>query len=460
MRKTLIIGITLLLSVSCLAQADILDDGFSDADESIIQDLSVPSEVILDDSIEENGLIIDENIVSLEAVGSTLCPGSFYFSAGAGMSGMQVKINQDWSFMADSHDGEMIRGEGYSYTVYFQRVFGQLGEPRKLNEYSYSFSVLSYAPQYEEGYKYIEGDTLYYSLDTKGLVDTDQFLLYLPGTPVSVFSEDDMIWVSRFVNVSSGRISGGYILKNPGTGMIFVGRMESEENRLVLPSSDDSVKPTPTITPTPSPTPSFSHDIQPEVTGFYNSVKGADLRWTTVPGAQGYYIYRKRSADGTKKIAAINDPSATQYFDSEIQNNCWGRVYVYYIVPFSGNEKGEASTQVTLQRLAPMKFTSAVNESVGSVDLAWSCSVNENKALGYEIQYATSKEDLFGQKGSFRKVSVKGRNKLFKTITDLTAGDTYFFRIRCYVNYTHSVTGKQTKTWSQYSDLVQVQIQQ
>ena len=114
---------------------------------------------------------------------------------------------------------------------------------------------------------------------------------------------------------------------------------------------------------------------------------------------------------------------------------------------------------MTLQRLAPMKFTSAVNESIEAVDLTWACTVNENKALGYEIQYAESKEDLFGQKGTFKKVSVNGRNKLAKTITDLTPGNTYFFRIRCYVNYTHSVTGKQTKTWSQYSDLVNILIE-
>ena len=220
--------------------------------------------------------------------------------------------------------------------------------------------------------------------------------------------------------------------------------------------------PVPTATPAPTATPDNPDpfDIEtPTIIGFYNSVKGADLRWTKASGATGYYIYRKRAADGTKKIATINDPDTTQYYDTDIRTGCWGRVYVYYIIPFSDAVVGKKSNEVTLQRLAPMKFTSAVNESIEAVDLTWACTVNENKALGYEIQYAESKEDLFGQKGTFKKVSVNGRNKLAKTITDLTPGNTYFFRIRCYVNYTHSVTGKQTKTWSQYSDLVRIMIE-
>ena len=134
-------------------------------------------------------------------------------------------------------------------------------------------------------------------------------------------------------------------------------------------------------------------------------------------------------------------------------------MYVYYIFPFAGDEEGTTSTQVTLQRLAPMKITECQNTSVGSVDLSWACTVNDNKALGYEIQYAESKEDLYGRTGSFRKFTVNGRNKLSKTITGLEAGKTYYFRIRCYVNYTHSVTGKQTKTWSQYSDVAEVMIE-
>ncbi len=105
-----------------------------------------------------------------------------------------------------------------------------------------------------------------------------------------------------------------------------------------------------------------------------------------------------------------------------------------------------------------MKFTQINSNTTGQVSLTWACTVNSNKAVGYEIQYASSTADLYGQKGSFKKVSVSGRNNLRKTINGLAQGATCYFRIRCYVNYTHSITKKTTKTWSQYSEVKKVTV--
>lgn len=196
---------------------------------------------------------------------------------------------------------------------------------------------------------------------------------------------------------------------------------------------------------------------RPSITGYYNSVKGADIRWKKVNGATGYILYRQRSAEGVKSIV-INDANAVQYYDGDIRDNCWGRVYVYYICAVYGSEKGPESSKVTLQRLAPMKITKATGNTSGKIDLTWACTTNSNKAEGYEIQYATSWTDLSNRNGSFQAVTVNGRNNLSKTLTGLVNGKNYHIRIRSYVNYTHSVTGKTTKTWSQYSDVVQVKI--
>ena len=206
------------------------------------------------------------------------------------------------------------------------------------------------------------------------------------------------------------------------------------------------------------PEPGVIPDTAPVITGYYNSSKGGDIRWTKVEGADGYVLFRNRKADGLKEAARIYDPDTLQYIDGAIKDNCWGRVYTYYVQPLFGDKMGKKSNVVTLQRLAPMKFTKYVNSAAGKVDLTWTCTVKENKALGYEVQYAASTADLYGQKGTFKKVSVEGRNNLSKTISGLSKGKTYWFRIRCYVNYTHSVTGKVTKTWSQYSDVVSVKI--
>lgn len=199
---------------------------------------------------------------------------------------------------------------------------------------------------------------------------------------------------------------------------------------------------------------------KPVITGCYNSVKGADIRWKKVEGAKSYQIWRKRAAEGTILADVIpvpeSDPDVIQYFDPYIRTGCWGRVYNYYIVALRDGAKSPKSEDVVLQRLAPMFIDGSWDRGYGSIELNWRCTVSENKAKGYEVQYAASTADLYGQKGTFKKVTVNGRNNVNKTITGLPRGHMWYFRVRCYVNYTHSVTGKTTKTWSQYSDVVSV----
>ena len=194
------------------------------------------------------------------------------------------------------------------------------------------------------------------------------------------------------------------------------------------------------------------------ITHVYNSVKGGDIRWEKTPGASGYVVYRQRSAEGIKKIATIRNVNTLQCYDTGIKDKCWGRVYHYYIRALYGTKEGPAGGKLALQRLAPVKITACQSLQAGSASLKWECTVKENKALGYQIQYAQSKEDLFGRKGSFRTVTVSGRKNTGKVIKGLSKGKTYYFRIRCYVNYTHSITGQLTKTWSQYSNVKGVRI--
>lgn len=198
------------------------------------------------------------------------------------------------------------------------------------------------------------------------------------------------------------------------------------------------------------------------ITAVYNSQKGGDIRWKKTEGAVGYAVYRIRSAEGTKKIATISDVNTLQCYDTDIKDNCYGRVYHYYIkalYDYNGKTlEGPASARLALQRLAPMQITSAKNNSSKAVSLTWECKVGSNKANGYEIQYALSSGDLYNRKGSYKTMTVNGRNNFSKTIKNLQKGKTYWIRIRCYVNYTHSRTGSKTKTWSQYSNVVRVKI--
>ena len=194
------------------------------------------------------------------------------------------------------------------------------------------------------------------------------------------------------------------------------------------------------------------------IIGLYNSQNGGDLRWEAMPGAEQYEIHRTNA--GKTEVIATVDATQTTYMDTSIKDNCWGKVYVYYVRCRAGADLSPRGEGKTLQRLAPMKITSIKNNAKGQAAIVYTVSSGSNKAFGYEIQYAEKKADLYSQSGTFKKLSMNSRNSLTWTITGLKKGTMYYFRIRAYVNYTHSVTKVITRTWSQYSGVESVKITQ
>lgn len=194
----------------------------------------------------------------------------------------------------------------------------------------------------------------------------------------------------------------------------------------------------------------------PEVTAVYNSSNGGDIRFSGSSDAQKIVIYR---ANAGKRVKIATVPAGqTTYIDKTIKDNCWGKVYSYSISTISGGKESPRSPEKVLQRLAPMKITKVTSANPGKATLEYAVSTGSNKALGYEIQYAKSKSDLQNRSGSFKAKTVDGRTKTKVTIGGLSEGATYYFRVRAYVNYTHSKTGVTTKTWSQYSNVKSVAI--
>ena len=193
------------------------------------------------------------------------------------------------------------------------------------------------------------------------------------------------------------------------------------------------------------------------ITSIYNSANGVDVRWEQTPDATGYNLYRERSADGKRLVAEIKDPNITQYYDEEVRDNCWGRVYQYYICPIFQEGEGTRSEIFTVKRMAPVEFDNMTPTGSGEVQLSW-FSTRDQKADGYEIQYAESRDELFEQKGSFDKISIDGGENMSMSISGLSAGKTYSFRIRCYGSYTNSATQETTFSWRQYSDTKEVEI--
>ncbi|MBQ9064732.1 MAG: leucine-rich repeat protein [Blautia sp.] len=197
-----------------------------------------------------------------------------------------------------------------------------------------------------------------------------------------------------------------------------------------------------------------------DIWGCYNSKNGADLHWNGVNNAQSYNIYRTNQ--GMTQLIATVDKNTKSYMDTSIKTGCWGKVYVYYVCARYGSFTQPRYPDLngkTLQRIAPMKITSAVSDAKGKATIKWAVDGAENKAGGYELQYAESASDLFGRTRTFKAVGgLDKRTSLSKVVTGLKSGKTYYFRVRPYVVYEHSVTKVKTTTWGQYSPVVSLKI--
>ena len=189
-----------------------------------------------------------------------------------------------------------------------------------------------------------------------------------------------------------------------------------------------------------------------------NSAKGIEVSWRPVTGAESYEIYRINK--GKKARIATVEGDNTFYLDASVKTKCWGRVYIYYVRAKGGSVISEQSEGFVIQRLAPMKISYCKSTAKKTATVKWKISSgNSNKADGYELQYAQNKADLYGRKGTFKKVSgLKTRKSLSKKVTGLKSGKTYYFRVRAYSYYINTATGKRTKTWSQYSNVRSVKI--
>ena len=122
---------------------------------------------------------------------------TFYFSSGVGAWGTELSIHEDGSFEGSFHDTDMgSTGEGYPHgTVYMSNFSGQLGDPEKVNEYTYSASILDMELEKEDGTSEIIDNIRYVYSEPYGLEGTDYVLFYLPGAPLSELPQEFLSWV-------------------------------------------------------------------------------------------------------------------------------------------------------------------------------------------------------------------------------------------------------------------------
>ena len=119
----------------------------------------------------------------------------FQFRSGAGAWGTALSIREDGSFSGTYSDTDM-GGEGDVSAIQYRCDFtGQLTQPEKVNDYTYSVRIAEIHYAHAAGTDEIADGFHYYYTDPNGLVGAEEILIYLPGAPLDQMTEEFLSWV-------------------------------------------------------------------------------------------------------------------------------------------------------------------------------------------------------------------------------------------------------------------------
>jgi len=149
--------------------------------------------VITAESLPEHATIPAEPTVPFDW--SQLKTVRFLFASGAGGWGTILHIAPDGSFFGNYHDSEAVTGPGYpNGSVAYCDFTGQFDAPVAMDGHSYSFKLKGIQYSHPSGTEEIRDGILYRYVSAFGLSDTEEFHLFLPGTPVAALPEAFLGW--------------------------------------------------------------------------------------------------------------------------------------------------------------------------------------------------------------------------------------------------------------------------
>lgn len=129
--------------------------------------------------------------------------GGYAFTSGAGFWSSHIDLKSDGTFSGDYHDSNMgDSGDGYDATQYQSTFTGRFVNPKKINNYTYSFELESISYENEPGTEEIQGTgsarlLVKYS-EAYGLSNgTKTVYAYTPDAPALMLPSEFMSWVGN-----------------------------------------------------------------------------------------------------------------------------------------------------------------------------------------------------------------------------------------------------------------------
>ena len=159
------------------------------------------------------------------------------------------------------------------------------------------------------------------------------------------------------------------------------------------------------------------HCARPDVKPDYLISTGKPyIKWTAVPGASKYYVYRSGSSNGTYKY--VGTTTATNYTDNKANA---GYTYYYKVKAVSKVSSGANSyySVVIGATCRCARPSVKITTSNGSPKLTWNAVAGASQ---YEVYRATSKN------GSYTKMFTT--SNLSYTNTSAKAGTTYYYKVK------------------------------
>lgn len=159
------------------------------------------------------------------------------FSSGVGGWSTELYIQADGSFTGVFHDSEMGEtGEDYPQgTLYGCTFLGRLALMEQADENAQRLRVEALALDEGQVPEAIEDGIRYVTTDPYGISEGDELVLYRPGTPLSVLSEDMLFWAHALGQENAQAQLETWFLANASRDSGFVGWAYPEEAFLPNP---------------------------------------------------------------------------------------------------------------------------------------------------------------------------------------------------------------------------------